>query len=133
MHLRTLAASRQQKSKQCHSGAYWMEEGLPDVFSAAGLMVPSIIPPPMPFMEEVAGAAAEYMVAKVSGSGEEVAPRVRERESARSRIRAEWRQRRGQKTTGAVLIRTSGARMSHAGLSRKQSLGPLLPGTICYP
>lgn len=44
-----------------------MEENLPGVFNAAGLMVPSIIPLPMPFIDDVvAGTVAEYMVANVA-------------------------------------------------------------------
>lgn len=38
-----------------------MEENLPGVFSAAGFMVPSIMPLPIPFMDDVAGTAAEYI------------------------------------------------------------------------
>ena len=69
-----------------------MERNLPGVFSAAGLMVPdpSIIPPPIPFIEDVAGiGGAEYMVARQGGGAEAaniVAPTVLVRESARSRV-----------------------------------------------
>ena len=71
-----------------------MERNLPGVFSAAGLMVPdpSMIPPPIPFIDDVAGiGGAEYMVVlqrgEVDGANANiVAPTVLVRESARSRV-----------------------------------------------
>lgn len=43
----------------------WVEVVIPGVFSAAGLMVPepsSIMPLPMPFIEEETGCEVEYMI-----------------------------------------------------------------------
>jgi len=91
-----------------------MEELLPGVFNAAGLMVPSTIPPPpMPFIDDVAGAAAEYMVASLSN------PQPWPRPSRRTNgAGARWRPQQdpsgmatatATRAAGAVLIRTSGA------------------------
>lgn len=72
-----------------------MEERIiiPGVFSAAGLIVPdpSIISPPMPFIEVETVWGAEYMTTKSLSFRQEavaraVAPTVLVRESARSRF-----------------------------------------------
>ena len=69
---------------------------IPGVFNAAGLIVPepSIISPPMPFIEVETVWGAEYMTTTCSSFRQEavaraVAPTVLERESARSRFLVE--------------------------------------------
>ena len=119
-------------SKQCHSGAYSMEEILPGAFNAAGLMVPSIIPLPMPFIDDVAGTLAAYMVAKVGhlwlAMATVKAPKVLMRQSAVSNKALSWR--RGHRSTDFYVDFKGMRELSHAGQSRKEGLGPLFPGTI---
>ncbi len=75
-----------------------MKGNLPGVFSAAGLMVPSIMPLPIPFIDGVTGTV-EYMVASVVRQplallgANVVAPTVAVREGARSRMAEDWRRR----------------------------------------
>ena len=116
-----------------------MERNLPGVFSAAGLMVPDpsmIPPPPIPFIDDVAGiGGAEYMVSlqrgEVDGANASiVAPTVLVRESARSRVAVDGDNGYSRVMTECVLTRGPGASLSHAGRARKESLGPLFPGTI---
>ena len=101
-----------------------MEGKLPGVFNAAGLIVPepSIIPPPIPFIDDVAGiGGAEYMVAGERKPGVvayNVAPTVPVRASARSRFTVDGDNDCSKVSVVCVdswLWRES----SHAGLARK--------------
>ena len=113
-----------------------MERNLPGVFSAAGLMVPepSIIPPPIPFIEDVAGiGGAEYMVAlqRAGLDGRQYSSH-RPCWYAKAPVAGlRWIATTNTAVvTECVLTRGPGASLSHAGRARKESLGPLFPGTI---
>lgn len=57
--------------------------------------MPSIMLLPIPFIEDVVGTAAEYMMASVCSlrMAKVVAPREAVRKSARGRMVVEWRRR----------------------------------------
>ena len=113
-----------------------MERNLPGVFSAAGLMVPdpSINPPPIPFIDDVAGiGGAEYMVGSSAWTAW-MPPILSHRPCwyAKAPVAGlRWMATLDTAVmTECVLTRGPGASLSHAGRARKESLGPLFPGTI---
>lgn len=99
------------------------------MFNAAGLIVPdpSIMLPPIPFIDDDAGRGAEYMVAsmtKACGS-----PLLSHRRSRCARGPVWWIAARFKEQGDNCLMTNSGAGLSHAGSGRAQrKLRTPLPG-----
>lgn len=91
------------------------------MFNAAGLIVPdpSIMLPPIPFVDDDTGSGAEYMVASLAEAllvATLVAPTEPVRQSARRVDGGEVVKQQGD----GLLMTSSGAGLSHAGSDRAQ-------------
>ena len=103
------------------------------MFNAAGLIVPepSIMLAPIPFIDDDAGSGAEYIMARLGqpcwwplscGTDAAGAPEGRGREWRRGWLHSEVRIVDDEVWRGFVACREM--------VARKESLGPLFPGTI---